>query len=191
MGFFWKGYGALGKEFWPWLIWDRGGSEEEVDGSWNMWSWQTAAVPLLQGDGRVPGVLQLWLFKAGFKVSSGTVRWCIGTYGTDFDNSEMEGSRDPCRGAGCPDSTACFWMLEPSSTSKGLHGVRVVSTWAQVRSSLELFWKDLALGWPLLPWVQPRAVSQGASKSCLHLTESQPPGLGLGRPSAPSKGGPS
>ena len=30
-----------------------------------------------------------WLFKGGFKVSSGTVEWYRNMYGTDFDISEM------------------------------------------------------------------------------------------------------
>ena len=30
-----------------------------------------------------------WLFKRGFKVSSGTVQWCTSSSGTDFDDSEM------------------------------------------------------------------------------------------------------
>ena len=30
-----------------------------------------------------------WLFEAGFKVSSGTVKWYRSSYGTDFENSEI------------------------------------------------------------------------------------------------------
>ena len=33
--------------------------------------------------------LPFWLFKGGFKVSSGTVEWYTSSYGTDFDSSEI------------------------------------------------------------------------------------------------------
>ena len=33
--------------------------------------------------------LLFWLLKGGFRVSSGTVKWYISSYATDFDNSEM------------------------------------------------------------------------------------------------------
>ena len=43
---------------------------------------------LASSEALVQGLL-LWLFEKGFKVSSGTVEWYIGSYGTDFDNSEI------------------------------------------------------------------------------------------------------
>ena len=35
--------------------------------------------------------LPFWLFKGGFTVSSGTLKWCRSNYGTDFDKSEIAG----------------------------------------------------------------------------------------------------
>ena len=42
-----------------------------------------------QTSGALVEGLLFWLFKRGFKVSSGTVEWYVSSYGTDFDDSEI------------------------------------------------------------------------------------------------------
>ena len=55
-----------------------------------------AGAPLhLSSAGSYRGVL-CWLFKGGFKVSSGTLGWYRSSYGTDFDDSEIAGPVMPC-----------------------------------------------------------------------------------------------
>ena len=67
--------------------------------------------------------LPIWLFKGGFKVSSGTVEWYRSNSGTDFDTSEMASPEGCLVANGTYSLLGCFCKLEDL-----LVGVRTIGT---------------------------------------------------------------